>query len=170
MLKEKVADALNAQIVKEMYSSNLYLSMASWAERNGYPGTSQWMYAQADEERMHMLKLIEYVNERGGKATIPACEMPPSEFDSVLDLFKKTYEHECFISESINDIIGVTYEERDFTTQQWMQWFVNEQIEEEAQVTTILDKLNLLGETKNLYFFDRDIFSDRGSTTSSAQQ
>lgn len=163
MLKEKVAEALNAQIEKEMYSSNLYLAMASWAERNGFPGTSQWMYAQADEERMHMLKFIEYVNERGAKATIPAVEEPPMEFEGVKDLFTKTYDHELFISESINNIIGITYEERDFTTQQWLQWFVTEQIEEEAQVTGIIDKLNLLGDTQNLYLFDRDIFGSRGA-------
>lgn len=163
MLKEKVEKILVEQIGKEAYSSNLYLSMAVWAETNGYPGVAQWMYAQADEERMHMLKFIEYINERGGKGIIPAIDKPPFDFKSVSDLFARTYEHEQYISESINDIVAVCMEERDFPTNQWVQWFVTEQIEEEASVTEIIDRLNLIGDSGNLYHFDRDIMGMRGT-------
>lgn len=163
MLKPKVEEALLSQIEKEMFSSNLYLAMASWAERNGYAGVAKWMYAQADEERVHLLKFISYVNERGGKAIIPSIEQPEAEFKSVRDLFEKTIAHEQFITESINDIVAVMMEERDFNSQQWIQWFVNEQLEEEAQVSSIIDKLKLIGDSGNLYLFDRDIFGLRAA-------
>lgn len=168
MLKEKVEKILVEQIGKESYSSNLYLSMASWAECNGFPGVAQWMYAQADEERMHMLKFVAYINERGGKAKIPAVDEPPFEFKSVTELFEKTMEHERYISDSINEIVGVCMDERDFPTHQWIQWFVNEQIEEEASVSTIIDKLRMLGDTGSLYHFDRDIIGMRGTGSTTA--
>ncbi len=161
MLKKKVEDILNAQIEKEGYSSNLYLAMASWAETNGYSGIAQWLYVQADEERLHMLKIVKYVNERGGHAVIPSFKEAPKEQKSITDLFKAVLEHERYITDSINNIVALTLEEKDFTTQSWIQWFVNEQIEEEAQVTEILDKLKLLG-NNNLYLFDRDILGMRG--------
>ena len=162
MLPKKVEEILNVQIQKEDYSSQLYLSMASWAENSGYEGVSNWLYAQAEEERMHMLKLVKYVNERDGSAKIPGIEIPPSDFGDVNEMFDKVLAHEKFISGSINEIVAVCIAENDFTTQNWIQWFVNEQIEEEASVKAILDKLNLLGKN-NLYLFDRDIMSMRGA-------
>ena len=96
--------------------------MAVWAETNGFAGVADWMYAQADEERLHMLKFVKYVNERGGKGVIPAIEMPPVNFESVLDLFTKTMTHENFITESINEIVGVCMEQRDFNTLQWTSY------------------------------------------------
>lgn len=160
MLNKNVEKVLVEQIEKEAYSSNLYLAMASWAENNGLKGTADWLYVQADEERLHMLKFTKYVNERGGKSVISAIQKPPAEFINVLELFTEVLKHEQFVSQSINDIVGVCYETKDFTTVSWIQWFVNEQIEEEASVQTILDKLHLLGE-HNLYLFDRDIMSLR---------
>jgi len=161
MLPKKVEDILNVQIQKEGYSSNLYLAMAVWAEQKGFPGVADWLYAQADEEKLHMLKIVRYINERGGKAIIPEFEKPPVDFGNIKDMFDKVLAHEQYISQSINDIVGVTMDERDFTTHNWIQWFVTEQIEEEASVRTIIDKLNLIGD-KNLYMFDRDIMSMRG--------
>jgi ferritin len=164
MLTKKVEDILVSQITKEAYSSSLYLAMASWAEVNGYRGVAEWFYAQSDEERIHMLKLVGYVNERGGKAIISQIEEPPADFGSLKNVFTKSLDHEQFISKSINDIVGVCMEEKDFTTHNWIQWFVNEQIEEEDSVHTILDKLNLVGE-QNLYLFDRDIMTMRAKAT-----
>lgn len=163
MLKPKVEQILVDQIGKEAYSSNLYLAMASWAEASGFKGVASWMYAQAEEERQHMLKFIGYVNERGGSVVVPAIEQPPSEYNSVMDLFVKTFEHEQLVSEAINEIVGVCMDERDFSTHQWVQWFVTEQIEEEASVSGIIDKLKLIGEKGNLYHFDSDIFGMRGT-------
>lgn len=160
MLPKKVEDILNVQIQKEGYSSNLYLAMAIWAEHKGFPGVADWLYEQADEEKMHMLKIVRYVNERGGRAIIPEFEKPPVEFGNIKEMFDKVLAHEQYISGSINEIVGVTMDERDFTTQNWIQWFVTEQIEEEASVQTIIDKLNLVG-GENYYMFDRDIMGLR---------
>jgi ferritin len=168
MLTEKVEKILNVQIEKEDYSSQLYLSMASWAENQGLEGVSNWLYAQAEEERVHMLKLVRYVNERDGVAQIPGIKKPPTEFGDVFKLFNEVLAHEKFISGSINEIVSVCIAENDYTTQSWIQWFVTEQLEEEASVKAIIDKLNLLGKT-NLYMFDRDIMSMRGEGADAAE-
>jgi len=161
MINKKIEKALNEQVEKEGFSSSLYLAMASWAETKGMAGVAQWLYVQSDEERMHMLKFIKYINERGGKAIVPAFKQPGKENASVKKMFEEVLKHEQFISSSINEIVALCVAEKDFTTQNWIQWFVNEQIEEEANATKILDKINLLGEG-NLYLFDRDIMSLRG--------
>ena len=164
MLSKKIENALNEQVTKEAYSSNLYLAIASWSETNGYAGIAEWFYSQAEEEKMHMLKFVRYINDRGGHAIISELKQPPKDFGSVKQAFESSLEHEQFISASINDIIALTIQEKDFTTQNWIQWFVNEQIEEEAQVKLILDKIKLAGET-NMYIFDRDIVSLRKKDT-----
>ncbi len=167
MLSKKVEEILNAQILKEDYSSQLYLSMASWAENQGFEGVSNWLYAQVEEERMHLLKMVRYVNERDGKVVIPGVEKPPDEFEDVFVMFEQVMDHEKFISGSVNEIVAVCIAENDFTTQSWIQWFVTEQIEEEASVKAIIDKLKLLGRN-NLYMFDRDIMSMRQSGNAGA--
>ncbi len=168
MLNPKVEEILNVQVDKEGYSSNLYLSMASWAENNGFQGVSDWLYAQADEERLHMLKIVKYINERGGTAKIPAVKEPPTEFDNIKKMFDAVMEHEQFITNSINEIVAVCIEQKDYTTNNWMQWFVTEQIEEEASVQAIIDKLKLIGDG-NLYLFDRDIMGMRGTSSSATE-
>jgi ferritin len=160
MLTKKVEKILNEQVEKEGYSSHLYLAMASWAENSGFKGIADWLYAQAEEERMHMLKLIHYINERDGKAIIPTIKLPPAKFAGIKQMFDQVLEHEQYITASINSIVGVCIEQKDFTTHNWIQWFVNEQIEEEANAKEIIDKLKLVG-TQNMYQFDRDIMSFR---------
>ena len=162
MLSKKVEKILNEQIKKEGYSSNLYLAMASWADTEGYAGVAKWLFAQASEELIHMMKFVHFINERGGHAIIPEFDAPPAKFDGVKKLFNQVLEHERFITGSINDIVALAIKENDFATHNWIQWFVTEQIEEETSVQAILDKLNLLGD-KNLYLFDRDIMSLRGT-------
>lgn len=158
MLSEKLEKALNDQIRIESESSQVYLSMASWAEVKGLEGISGFMYAQSEEERTHMLKLIKYVNERGGHAKISALEQPKSDFGSFQKMFQELYDHEIFVSKSINELVHVTLEERDYATHNFLQWYVAEQIEEEALARTILDKINLIGNDKGgLYLFDRDV-------------
>jgi len=160
MLKKKIEDICNRQIEREGYSSNLYLAMAVWAETNGLSGVAAWMYAQADEERLHMLKFVKYVNERGGKAVIPALKQPGAEYKNVEDVFREVLKHEEFVTASINEIVSLTLEEKDFNTHNFLQWFVMEQVEEEASVKTILDKVRLVGKN-NMYEFDRDVMSLR---------
>ena len=156
MLKKKVEELCNRQVEREGYSSTLYLAMASWAENNGLPGIATWLYAQAEEERIHFLKFIKYINERGGSAVLPAFKKPPTEFKGTEELFKQVLSHEEFITASINEIVHLTLEEKDYNTHNFLQWFVTEQVEEEASVRIILDKLKLVGPA-NLYIFDRDI-------------
>jgi ferritin len=168
MLPKKVEEILNVQVEKEDYSSQLYLAMASWAENKGMEGVAGWLYAQSEEERLHMLKLVKYINERDGVAIIQGMETPPSDFKDVFSMFDQVLEHEKYISASINEIVAVCIAENDFTTQNWIQWFVNEQIEEEASVRAIIDKLNLVGKN-NLYMFDRDIMSTRGAGEAAAE-
>jgi ferritin len=161
MLSKKVEDILNVQVDKEGYSSHLYLAMAVWAETEGFGGIAEWLYAQAEEEREHMLRLVSYINERDGKAAIIAVKEPPAEFGSIREMFDKVLEHERYVTASINEIVQVCIDENDYTTHNWVQWFVTEQIEEEASVKAIIDKLKLVGE-HNMYQFDRDIMSMRG--------
>ena len=156
MLKKKIEDICNRQVEREGYSSNLYLAMASWAENNGLSGVAAWMYTQADEERIHMLKFIKYINERGGKAIMPAFKKPAAEYKNVEEIFKEVLKHEEFVTGSINEIVALTLEEKDFNTHNFLQWFVMEQVEEEASARLILDKLRLVGKN-NIYEFDRDI-------------
>jgi len=160
MLSERMLKVLNKQIKLEGDSSQIYLSMAVWSDNKGMEGVAQFMYTHADEERQHMLKLIRFVNERGGKAVVPAIEMPANEFDSLKKMFEILLNHEIFVSKSINDIVHVSLEERDYASNNFLQWYVSEQIEEEALARTILDKINLIGDDKGgLYLFDNDIKS-----------
>jgi len=160
MLNKKIEDICNRQIEREGYSSNLYLAMASWAETNGFSGVAAWLYSQSDEERLHMLKFIKYVNERGGKAVMPALKKPAAEYKSVEDVFSEVLKHEEFITASINEIVFLTLEEKDYNTHNFLQWFVMEQVEEEASVRSIIDKVKLVGKN-NMYQFDRDILGMR---------
>ena len=160
MLNKKVEDICNRQVEREGYSSILYLAMASWAEVNGFAGVAEWLYAQAEEEKLHMLKFIKYINERGGKAVLPAFKKPPADYKNVQEMFKEVLKHEEFVTASINEIVALTLQEKDFNTHNFLQWFVLEQVEEEASARAILDKLNLVGKN-NLYQFDRDIMSLR---------
>lgn len=158
MLSEKVEKVLNEQIQLESFSSQLYLAMASWAERSGYEGTANFLYDHSDEERQHMLRLFHYVNDRGGQAHVGAIEAPAQDYDSVQDIFEQILEHEVYISQKINELVGTCLDERDFTTQAFLQWYVNEQIEEESIFRSVLDKITLLGDDKaRMYMFDRDI-------------
>ncbi len=160
MLSKKMLDILNKQTEKEAYASQLYLSMASWAEAKGLEGISEWFYAQSEEEREHMLKFIRYVNERGGHGIVPKVDQPPKDFPNVKAVFEASLEHEQMVTAAINDIVALCLEEKDFTTNNWIQWFVTEQLEEESSVQGILDKLDLLGDGP-LYHFDRDVLAMR---------
>jgi ferritin len=158
MLLKNIETALNKQIRIEAESSQTYLSMACWAEVNGLEGIAQFMYAQSDEERLHMLKLIKYVNERGGHAQVTDLKAPKTTYETFKGMFEELYKHEIFVSESINKLVHITFEEKDYATHNFLQWYVAEQIEEEATAKNILDKINLIGDDKGgLYLFDRDI-------------
>lgn len=160
MLKERVLKALNEQVNAEQYSALLYLSMSAWFEDKGLPGFANWMYVQYQEELTHANKIFKYVVERSGKAELKAIEQMPTEFDSVIDVVEKTLAHEQHVTELINNLVDVANEERDHATQSFLQWFVDEQVEEEANVTEILDSLKLIegeGKGNGLFMLDREL-------------
>ncbi len=158
MLSPQVSKALNKQIEVEGFSSQYYLSMASWAETQGLNGVSAFLYTHADEERLHMLKLIKFVNERGGHGVVPALKQPPTTFKSVKAVFEEILKHEMKVTSEINGLVDATLKEKDYTTHNFLQWYVSEQIEEEALARQIVDKLKLIGGDRGgLYFFDRDL-------------
>lgn len=158
MLSSKIEQALNEQILLEAQSSQFYLSMASWAETSGFSGTAEFFYRHSNEERGHMMKLIRYVNERAGKAVIPALEKPQEQYASLLDAFEKLLSHEQMVTESINRLVFLSLEEKDYTTHNFLQWYVAEQLEEEALARTALDRLKIVGDDKSgVYMFDRDV-------------
>ncbi|MBS1645801.1 MAG: ferritin [Bacteroidetes bacterium] len=164
MINKKIEKALNRQVVLEAEASQYYLAMASWAENNGYNGVAAFFYRHSDEERIHMLKLIKYINERGGCAEISALSKPRAHFSSLNDIFQDLLKQEITVSGEINDLIEICLKEKDYTTHNFLQWYVAEQIEEEALARTMLDKLKLIGSDKGgLYLFDRDLSTFQAS-------
>jgi ferritin len=159
MLSKKMEAALNGQVLMEAQSSQAYLAMGSWAEvQPGFDGVTQFFYRHSDEERMHMLKLIHFINERGGNAVIPALEQPDQTFKSIQNAFKELLHHEIKVSESINKLVDIALKEKDYATHNFLQWYVAEQIEEERLARVLLDKLEMIGDDKGgLYLFDRDV-------------
>lgn len=158
MFSKSVEKALNDQIKMEAESSQFYLAMASWAETEGLNGVASFLYQHSDEERMHMLKLVKFVNERGGHAIVLALEQPPRKFDSIQAIFQNLLDHEIAVTKSINEVVHICLQEKDYTTHNFMQWYVSEQIEEEGLARGIMDKLSMIGNDKGgLYLFDRDL-------------
>ncbi|CAG0908103.1 unnamed protein product, partial [Darwinula stevensoni] len=129
--EDKIKDALNAQIKLEGDSSNGYLAMAVWAETNGFEGVSNFLYSHAEEERMHMLKLVKFINERNGEAKIPDFAKPKNKFTNLKELFESVFQHEVKVSKHINELVDMTLKEKDYSTMNFLQWYVSEQIEEE---------------------------------------
>lgn len=169
MLAKNIESALNDQVRIEAESSQTYLSMASWAETHGLEGVSKFMYAQSDEERVHMLKLVKFINERGGHAQVTQLKAPKTTYLTFQEMFEELYKHEVFVSASINELVHITLNEKDYATHNFLQWYVAEQIEEEAQAKSILDKIHLIGDDKGgLYLFDRDIQQLTVTNTSSS--
>ncbi|WP_185849633.1 ferritin [Blattabacterium cuenoti] len=165
MFSEKIQIGLKNQLNRELESSQLYLSMASWVEykHGSLEGFCNFLYDHSDEERKHMLKLIRYINKRGGYADILMEKkyfpiIDDISYDSLKELFQKLFEHEKIISKEINSLVELSLQERDYFTYNFLQWFVEEQIEEEALTKMILDKIKLVEKDKaGLYLFDRDI-------------
>lgn len=158
MLSKNIETALNKQVRIEAESSQIYLSMASWSETIGLEGISKFMYAQSDEERVHMLKLMKFINERGGHAQVTELKSPKTNYETFQEMFEELYKHEVFVSNAINELVHISLTEKDYASHNFLQWYVAEQIEEEAQAKTILDKIHLIGDDKaGLYLFDRDI-------------
>jgi ferritin len=158
MLSTKINDALNDQIEKEGYASFLYLSMSSWCDHVGLEGCSNFFRRQSEEESFHMMKIIDYVLEMDGRAIVPKIEQPPKEYDTIVKLFEKTLVHEKDVTSSIHNLVDLALAENDHSTHNFLQWYVEEQREEENLIRTILDKIKLIGEGElSLYYIDKEV-------------
>lgn len=158
MLKNTIQDAINEQINKELYSAYLYLAMAAYFDANNLPGFAHWMRAQYREETQHALKFYRYVNERGGRVFVKAIDEPPAEFGSPLKAFEQTLEHEQFVTSLINKLYELALEEKDYATQSLLQWYIDEQVEEEGNASYIVETLKMVGEKGNgLILLDRQL-------------
>ena len=162
-ISDKMEEMLNKQITREAHASQVFLAYASWADTKKYSGTAEFFYKHAVEERDHMKKFIDYVNTRGGEVKIEAIPAPPTAPTDLEDCLKKTLKHEIENSEAINNIVNLAFEEKDWATFNFGQWFVQEQVEEEALVMDLLDKYALAIQQKdgydNLYDLDKDLKS-----------
>lgn len=146
MLSNEVVNLLNEQVAKEMFASNLYLSMSGWCYKNRFDGAGEFLLAHAEEERSHATKLIKYLNDTDSKVEIKAIEKPEGDFGGLLDVFEKTYKHELLVTSSINNLVDFTFSNKDYSTFNFLQWYVSEQHEEEALFRGILDKIKLIGD------------------------
>lgn len=160
MLNKKMQDALNEQINKEMYSAYLYMAMSAQATDMGLEGFAKWFMVQYHEEMFHAMKIYEFVFDRNGRVELGTIEQPPKEFDSIKDMFEKTLEHEQFVTKSINDLVDLAISEKDHATNNFLQWYVAEQVEEEKNDHEILGKIDMLTDGKKgagLYMLDKEI-------------
>ena len=146
-MNPKVEDAINEQIKNEIYASHLYLSMMAYFEAESLAGFAHWMKLQAEEEHEHAMKLVDFLIERGGKVELQAIDKPPASFESRLAVMKAALEHEQKVTARINDLYELAVAERDYPAQVMLQWFIAEQVEEESSAGTIVDQLELAGES-----------------------
>ncbi len=158
MIKDKIQDALNQQLNSELYSSYEYLAMAAYFESNSFSGFANWMRIQSQEEYMHAMKFYDYILQIDGKVKLEQINAAKSGWKSTQDVFEEVFEHEKKVSESINDLVDLTITEKDHATHNFLQWFISEQVEEEATASKILDKVKLIGDNKNgLFLLDHEM-------------
>ncbi|TDT70622.1 ferritin [Hypnocyclicus thermotrophus] len=158
MLKEKVLNALNEELNKEFYSAYLYLGMSSYFEARDLPGFANFMRVQWEEEMSHAMRIYTYINEVGGKVRLKTINAVEKEWNDVIEVFEDIYKHECFITESINEVLFLAQQEKDYATMNMLQWFISEQVEEEANMLKILNQLKLInGEGTGLFMIDREL-------------
>ncbi len=157
MLSKKIEKALNEQINAELYSSYLYLAMSSYLSSVNLNGFATWMRLQAQEELTHAMKFYDYVVERGGRVILEAIDKPQAEWKDVVEIFEAALEHEKYITGRINDLMTLAMDEKDHATASFLQWFVDEQVEEEASVDEILQQLKMIdGKGPGLFMLDRE--------------
>lgn len=158
MIKEKIKDAINKQINAEMYSAYLYLSMSAYFESINLKGFANWMKAQVQEEMVHAMKFYDYINERGGRVLLTAIDAPPTQWDSSLVVFEYTYKHEQRVTGLINGLVDLAISEKDHATNNFLQWFVAEQVEEESSADEVVQKLKIAGDQGGgLFMLDREL-------------
>ena len=158
MIKERIQDALNEQINAELYSSYLYLSMSAYFESINLKGFASWMRVQTQEELLHAMKFYDYLIERGGKVVLSSIESPPTEWPSPLAIFEQAYQHEQKVTGLINELVDLAIAEKDHATNIILQWFVSEQVEEEASADEVVQKIKLMGDARGgIFMLDREL-------------
>ncbi len=158
MLTKSIQEALNRQIAHEADAANVYLAMASWCDKTGLQGAAKFLYVHADQERMHMMKLFHYVNEAGGHAHAPAVKAPSYDYESLTQVMNAVLKHEQQVTKSINELASLCLKEEDFSTFNFLQWYVAEQHEEERLFNQIIDMANIIGkEARGVFHLDKEI-------------
>lgn len=158
MIKQRIQDVMNEQIKHETFSAYLYFSMAAYFHSKGFNGMAQWMKAQAQEEFGHALRFFNHINERGGRIELQAIEKPEAKWESPLAAFKAALQHEEFITDKINSLAKIADEENDRAASIMLQWFVTEQVEEEASVSEVIDMLELVSDSGHgMLMADREL-------------
>lgn len=158
MLSKKIEKALNGQLNAELYSSYLYLSMSAYCETKNLPGFATWMRIQAQEELFHGMKFYDFIIERGGKVTLSKIEGPETKWPSPMKMFVHVYQHEVMVTGLVNKLVNQAITEKDHATNNFLQWFVKEQVEEEAGASEVLGKLKHIGNDGNgLIMYDREL-------------
>jgi len=145
MISKKMNDALNAQINAEMFSAYLYLAMSAWCSERSLAGFANWMRVQAQEEMSHATKIYDYVLERGGHVVLDAIDKPAADWSSPMAVIEETAQHEAKVTSLINDLMALANKEKDYASHIFLQWFVTEQVEEEASVGEVLERLKMIG-------------------------
>ena len=158
MLSKKIEAAFNNQLNAELYSGYLYLSMASWFERMNLKGFAHWLKVQTQEETVHALKFYNYLIDRGAAVKMMAIEGPVTDWETPLILFKSVYKHEQKVTSLINNLMDLALAEKDHASKVFIDWFVNEQVEEESNASQVVEKLKMVGtETSALYVLDKEM-------------
>ena len=158
MISEKMQRAISDQITAEFDSSYLYLAMSAWCETQTLKGFGHWMRMQSEEEKEHAFKLFDYLVNRGGRVALGALEAPPEEFDSIQDVFEKTLAHEKKVTARIHKLNELAMQEKDYATTAHLQWFITEQVEEEASAEEILNQIKMVeGQPGSLFYIDRHV-------------
>lgn len=158
MLNKKVEEALNKQLNKEFYSAYLYLGMSAYFDSIDLSGFSHFMHVQYLEEQSHAMRIFNYLLNVGGKVDLQGIDKVEGDWKDIIEVFEKTYEHECYITKSINEVLTVAHEEKDYATINMLQWFIGEQVEEEANVLKVLNQLKMIeGKGAGLFMLDREM-------------
>lgn len=158
MLSEKMQAALNAQINMEFFASYQYLAMAAYFESENLMGFANWMHMQSQEENMHAMKFYHYVNDRRGRVTLQALDMPKTAWSSPLEAFEDALKHEQTVTAKINALVDLAIQESDHATNSFLKWFVDEQVEEEANVDAVIQDLKRIGSaSQGLFMLDREL-------------
>ena len=164
MIGPRMQEQLNRHVQVEVFSSYLYLAMAAWCEAKAWKGFARWLRVQSDEELAHAKKSLDFLLARGGEAKLGALEAPPSTWASPIDLFERVLEHERKVTAFVNDLSGTAQQEKDRAAEVFLQWFVSEQVEEEARVVEILDRLRMVGDRPGAALYLDKEYGKRGKT------